>query len=83
MASTSRYLGCTTYRNGKHNEAVMLIIRRVYHTVYLSVCSPWQDLSRLNRNLNKVVMIDDDSEYAEAQPENAIIVTRWEVPVLS
>jgi len=37
-----------------------------------------KDLSRLNRDLNKVVMIDDDAEYTEDNPENALIVTRWE-----
>jgi len=37
-----------------------------------------KDLSRLNRDLTKVVMIDDDEEYTQDQPENSIIVTRWE-----
>lgn len=37
-----------------------------------------KDLSRLNRDLNKVVMIDDDAEYCQDQPENALLVSRWE-----
>jgi len=37
-----------------------------------------KDISRLNRDLTKVVMIDDDVEYVSDQPENAIVVTRWE-----
>jgi len=37
-----------------------------------------KDLSRLNRDLNRVVMIDDSAEHCADQPENAIIVPRFE-----
>ena len=37
-----------------------------------------KDISRLNRDLNAVVVVDDDPECVCDQPENAILVTRWE-----
>eukprot|EP00656_Telonema_subtile_P053539 TRINITY_DN7785_c0_g1_i3.p2 TRINITY_DN7785_c0_g1~~TRINITY_DN7785_c0_g1_i3.p2 ORF type:complete len:173 (-),score=59.49 TRINITY_DN7785_c0_g1_i3:261-779(-) len=33
-----------------------------------------KDLSRLNRDLNRVVMIEDNEEHVQDQPENAIVV---------
>ena len=36
-----------------------------------------QDLSYLNRPLNKVVSIDTDPSHTQAQAENAIIIPRW------
>ena len=36
-----------------------------------------QDLSYLNRDLSKVVLIDTDSEHASLQPDNAIILPKW------
>ena len=36
-----------------------------------------QDLSYLNRDLKKVVIIDTDSHHVKHQPENAIILPKW------
>jgi import inner membrane translocase subunit TIM50 len=36
-----------------------------------------KDLSYLNRDLSKVVLLDTNSEHAEMQPENAIIMPKW------
>lgn len=36
-----------------------------------------KDLSYLNRDLKKVIMVDADSHHAKAQPENAIILPKW------
>ncbi|KAI9801930.1 MAG: mitochondrial inner membrane protein required for protein import [Piccolia ochrophora] len=36
-----------------------------------------KDLSYLNRDLSKVILIDTVSTHAKAQPENAIILPRW------
>ncbi|WRT63191.1 uncharacterized protein IL334_000094 [Kwoniella shivajii] len=36
-----------------------------------------KDLSYLNRDLSKVVMLDTISEHAELQPENSIIIKPW------
>ncbi|KAF9561907.1 HAD-like protein [Agrocybe pediades] len=36
-----------------------------------------KDLSYLNRDLSKVVMLDTDPEHASAQPENSIILPKW------
>jgi len=37
-----------------------------------------QDLSYLNRDLSKVIMIDTNAEHAALQPENAVIIKPWE-----
>jgi import inner membrane translocase subunit TIM50 len=37
-----------------------------------------QDLSYLNRDLSKVIMIDTVASHAKKQPENAIILKKWE-----
>ena len=37
-----------------------------------------KDLSLLNRDLGKTVMIDVDEDSAALQPENSIIVKKWE-----
>ncbi len=37
-----------------------------------------QDLSYLNRDLSKVIMLDINAEHAALQPENAIIIKPWE-----
>jgi TFIIF-interacting CTD phosphatase-like protein len=39
---------------------------------------PLQDLSYLNRDLSKVVMLDTNAEHSALQPENAIIIKPWE-----
>ena len=36
-----------------------------------------QDLSYLNRPLNRIISIDTDPSHTSAQPENAIILPRW------
>jgi import inner membrane translocase subunit TIM50 len=37
-----------------------------------------KDLSYLNRDLSKVIMIDTNAEHAALQPENAVIIKPWE-----
>lgn len=37
-----------------------------------------QDLSYLNRDLSKVVLLDTNAEHSALQPENAIIIKPWE-----
>ncbi|BCR85267.1 protein translocase subunit TIM50 [Aspergillus chevalieri] len=37
-----------------------------------------KDLSYLNRDLSKVIMIDTKEEHARLQPENAIILNKWQ-----
>ena len=36
-----------------------------------------QDLSYLNRDLSKVILVDCEASYARCQPENAIIIPQW------
>lgn len=36
-----------------------------------------QDLSYLNRDLKKVIMIDTDAHHVKHQPENAIVLPKW------
>lgn len=36
-----------------------------------------QDLSYLNRDLSKVILVDTASSHAKLQPENAIILPKW------
>ena len=36
-----------------------------------------KDLSYLNRDLSKVVIIDTDSEHVSTHPENAIVLPKW------
>lgn len=40
--------------------------------------TPVKDLTYLNRDLSKVILLDTHPEHASAQPENAIIVPKWE-----
>lgn len=37
----------------------------------------FQDLSYLNRDLSKVIIIDTEPKHVRAQPENAIILPKW------
>lgn len=39
--------------------------------------SSFQDLSFLNRDLNKIVMLDTVPAHAKLQPDNAIILSKW------
>ncbi|EKM53656.1 uncharacterized protein PHACADRAFT_260127 [Phanerochaete carnosa HHB-10118-sp] len=39
--------------------------------------TPVKDLSYLNRDLSKVIMLDTHPEHVSAQPENAIILPKW------
>ncbi|GJE94720.1 HAD-like domain-containing protein [Phanerochaete sordida] len=38
---------------------------------------PVKDLSYLNRDLSKVIIIDTHPEHVSAQPENAIVLPKW------
>lgn len=37
-----------------------------------------KDLTYLNRDLSKVIMLDTNPEHAELQPDNAIIIPAWD-----
>ncbi|KIH93258.1 hypothetical protein SPBR_02663 [Sporothrix brasiliensis 5110] len=37
-----------------------------------------KDLSYLNRDLSKVIIIDSNASHVRAQPENAIVLPKWE-----
>lgn len=37
-----------------------------------------KDLAYLNRDLSKVIMLDTNKAHAAAQPDNALIVPKWE-----
>lgn len=37
-----------------------------------------QDLMYLNRDLSKVILLDVHPEHASAQPENTIIMPKWD-----
>ncbi|KAJ3482365.1 hypothetical protein NLI96_g7027 [Meripilus lineatus] len=39
--------------------------------------TPVKDLSYLNRDLSKVIMLDTHPEHVSAQPENAVILPKW------
>lgn len=39
--------------------------------------TPVKDLSYLNRDLSKVIILDTHPEHVSAQPENAIIMPKW------
>jgi len=36
-----------------------------------------QDLSYLNRDLSKVILLDTDPEHVETHPENSIVLPKW------
>lgn len=46
------------------------------HSTHLTF-PPTQDLSYLNRDLSKVIVIDSNASHVRAQPENAIILPPW------
>ena len=37
-----------------------------------------KDLSRINRDISRVIIVDDDPECFSLQPENAIPISKWE-----
>ena len=37
----------------------------------------FQDLTYLNRDLSKVIIIDTDPDHVSLQPENSVIITKW------
>jgi import inner membrane translocase subunit TIM50 len=37
-----------------------------------------QDLTYLNRDLSKVILLDTNPEHAALQPDNAIIIPPWD-----
>ncbi|KAK7691967.1 hypothetical protein QCA50_005372 [Cerrena zonata] len=39
--------------------------------------TPVKDLTYLNRDLSKVILLDTHPEHASAQPENAVILPKW------
>ena len=47
-------------------------------TFHISMLIGRQDLSYLNRDLSKVLIIDTDPGHVRNQPENAVILPKWE-----
>jgi mitochondrial import inner membrane translocase subunit TIM50 len=45
--------------------------------VTISLTNLTQDISFLNRDLEKVIMLDTNPDSCSLQPENAIIVDKW------
>ena len=37
----------------------------------------FQDLSYLNRDLSKVVLLDTDPDHCTTHPENSIVIPKW------
>ena len=37
----------------------------------------FQDLSYLNRDLSKVILLDTDPEHCITHPENSIVIPKW------
>lgn len=63
----------TRYKNG---EYIKVSCSPLVYLDTLLIMSH-QDLSYLNRPLNKVIMIDTVPSHAKLQPENAIILPKW------
>ena len=61
------------YKNGEYIKVSSKT--PVYHNHQLTVYQ--QDLSYLNRPLNRVIMIDTVPGHVQLQPENAIILPKW------
>ncbi|MCJ1445054.1 MAG: mitochondrial inner membrane protein required for protein import [Stictis urceolatum] len=61
----------TRYKNGEYVKVCNA--ERI-----LLICSnEAQDLSYLNRDRSKIIMVDTDKSHAQLQPENAIILPKW------
>ena len=65
----------TRYKDGKYIK-VRSASSALFQS-HSSLTNYIQDLSHLNRDLSKVLMLDTKSESAEMQPDNAIIVPQW------
>ncbi|KAI9654556.1 MAG: mitochondrial inner membrane protein required for protein import [Trizodia sp. TS-e1964] len=62
----------TRYRNGDHIKVCCGSLNTRFILMHLS-----KDLSYLNRDLSKVILIDTVPVHAKLQPENAIILPKW------
>ena len=40
-------------------------------------CVLFQDLSYLNRDLSKVILLDTDPDHCTTHPENSIVIPKW------
>ena len=47
------------------------VVKLVLHDIY------FQDLSKLNRDLSKVIFIEVDPKAAQLNPENVLLVPEW------
>jgi TFIIF-interacting CTD phosphatase-like protein len=46
--------------------------------VKLPVCTYFQDLDNLNRDLSKVILIDCDPKAFQKHPRNALLLRKWQ-----
>jgi import inner membrane translocase subunit TIM50 len=62
----------------KYKDGEIIKVRsqlRVWQNIWALTIE--QDLSYLNRDLSKVIIIDTNAKHVRAQPENAIILPKW------
>lgn len=46
-------------------------------SLHITLLLQLQDLSALNRSLNRVIVVDTNKEAVKFHPENAIILDKW------
>lgn len=63
----------TRFKNGEYIKASVIWLM-IFDLAADLLC---QDLSYLNRDLSKVILIDTVKAHAKLQPENAIILPKW------
>lgn len=75
------YRDCCKYMNGVYVKVdVILFLRGSNITVPFtkSISLKFQDLSKLNRDLSKVIYIDFDPAAFQLNPENVLRLPKWE-----
>ena len=65
----------TRYKNGEYIKVCR--VKLALMATQRLICFPLQDLSFLNRDLSKVILLDTVPSHAKNQPENAIILPKW------
>lgn len=73
------YRESTRYVKGKIVKVRCLLILRHDPKIDTELFPAWpiQDLSYLNRDLSKVILIDTNPDHVAMQPDNAIVVKPW------
>jgi len=49
----------------------------VFLSSNVALTASFQDLSYLNRDLSKVVLLDTDPDHCTSHPENSIVIPKW------